>query len=363
MDWKELQFWLGWNRVPGVGATRFYKLLQAFGSMEEAWSGSTAELTAVIGAKAVGGLEKLKASDWDGEQELEHLQRYGFKVFCQVDAAYPPNLKKIPDPPPVLYCWGTLEYGDDLAVALVGTRNPSPLGICHARDLSAQLIRQGFTVVSGMARGIDTAAHYGALEAGGRTLAVLGCGLDVVYPPENKELMRQIAGQGAVLTQYPLGTRPLAANFPARNRIISGLSLGVAVIEATEDSGSLITADFALEQGREVFAMPGTIENEGSKGPHKLIRQGAKLIESYRDILEELALPQQSPEETGPTCVIGLSDLEAKIYAVLNREPAHINQIQRQSGLSAAQVNQGLTQLELKGVAKRFPGQLYLKVQ
>ncbi|HEY8464799.1 MAG TPA: DNA-processing protein DprA [Bacillota bacterium] len=360
MHETELEYWLAWNQVPGVGPSRFYKLQREFGSMKQAWLAKAEELELLIGAKAVAGWRKVKRH-WDGQNEFARLERYHFKVYCYPDVAYPANLKQIPDPPPVLYCWGGLEYRDQVAVAVVGTRNPTPVGSFHARELGAQLSRQGLTVVSGMARGIDSFAHQGALETGGRTIAVLGCGLDVVYPPENRKLMESIAGQGAVISEYPLGTPPLAGNFPARNRIISGLSLGVVVVEAARDSGSLITADLALEQGREVFAVPGNIENEGSRGPHKLIREGAVLVENYQDILAELAIPQLNRDELGTVQTSDLTDLEARVYAVLDREPVHIDQIQRKAALTAAEVNFTLTQLELKGIAKRFPGQLYLR--
>lgn len=362
MHESELVYWLAWNRVPGVGATRFYKLLEVFGSMKQAWSAKTEQLERVIGAKAVSGWLKVK-NGWNGEAELALLERSQLQVLCRNDAAYPDNLKNIALPPPVLYCRGSLKPEDVRAVALVGTRHPTPAGANHARKLACQLSSQGITIVSGLARGIDSCAHRGALEAGGRTIAVLGCGLDVVYPPENRELMEKIAEQGGVITEYPLGTKPLAGNFPARNRIISGLSLGVVVVEATEDSGSLITADFAADQGREVFAIPGNIDNEGSKGPHKLIREGAILVESYRDILEELKLPQLNPVKVNTDVAMKLDDLEAQVYAVLGHEPLHINEIQRQTVLSVAQVNFVLTQMELKGIAQRFPGQLYKRAK
>ena len=359
---SELVYWLAWNRVPGVGATRFYKLLEVFGSMKQAWSAKPEQLQRVVGAKAVSGWLKVK-NGWDGEAELAQLERNQLQVFCRNDAAYPDNLKNIALPPPVLYCRGSLKPEDVNAVAVVGTRHPTPVGANHARKLAYQLSSQGITIVSGLARGIDSWAHRGALEAGGRTVAVLGCGLDVVYPPENRELMEEIAAQGAVITEYPLGTKPLAGNFPARNRIISGLSLGVVVVEATADSGSLITADFAADQGREVFAMPGNVDNEGSKGPHKLIREGAVLVESYRDILEELKLPEVNPVKGDPGLAMELDELEAQVYTVLGHEPLHINEIQRQTALAAAQVSFVLTQMELKGIAKRFPGQLYLRAR
>jgi DNA processing protein len=358
----ELRAWLAWNRVPGIGPARFYKLWKKFGSMADAWREAPERLQPLIGAKAVAGWNQAKNNN-TGSGELELICNNNFRVYCYADPDYPANLKKIPDPPPVLYCWGRFEHGDDVAVAIVGTRRPSPLGIFHARQLSGQLSRQGLTIVSGMARGIDSEAHGGALEAGGRTVAVLGCGLNVVYPPENGQLMAEIARRGAVVSEYPLGTQPVAGNFPARNRIISGLSLGVVVVEAAHDSGSLITADFAADQGRDVFAIPGNIEHEGSKGPHKLIREGAKLVEDYRDILEELAIPPLAPAEINAALTGQMNPLEQKVYEVLTREPVHVNQIQRRAELAAAQVNYVLTQLELKGVVKRFPGQLYLKVK
>jgi DNA processing protein len=358
----ELRAWLAWNRVPGIGAARFYKLREEFGRMTEAWTAKPERLLPLIGVKALDAWQKIKNS-WDSGAELEQVRRNNFRIYCYSDPEYPAELKRISDPPPVLYCRGSLEYGDEAAVAIVGTRRPTPMGAFHARQLSYQLCKQGLTIVSGMARGIDSEAHQGALEAGGRTIAVLGCGLDVVYPRENERLMAQIAGQGAIVTEFSLGTPPLAGNFPARNRIISGLSLGVAVVEATNDSGSLITADFAMEQGREVFAIPGNVESEGSKGPHKLIRQGAKLVEDYRDILAELAIPHLAQAEINAAQLEHLDELEQQVYTVLTREPAHVNEIQRKTELAAAQVNFVLTQLELKGTVKRFPGQLYLKVK
>lgn len=362
MESEELKYWLWWNRVPGVGPTRFYKLLEIFGCMKNAWLAEESRLEPVIGAKALAGYKEIR-SNWDPDLELKKAEHFGFRIFCFTDADYPSNLKRISDPPPVLYGWGNFDYGDDIAVAIVGTRNPTPLGAFTAKDLAAQLCYQGLTIVSGMARGIDSEAHRGALEANGRTIAVLGSGLDRPYPQENEPLMEKIAKQGMVLSEFPLGTEPYAKNFPARNRIISGLSLGVVVVEATQDSGSLITAGFALEQGREVFAVPGNIENDRSKGPHKLIRQGAKLVENYRDILSELAIPQLSQGEIQAADTAGLSELERKVIAVMKREPLHIDQILRLAALAPAQVSATLLQLELRGLVKRYPGQLYLRVK
>lgn len=362
MDSQELRYWLAWNRVPGVGPARFYKLLEEFGSMADAWEASAQSLQPLIGEKVLKDWRDTRAQ-FDVDAELRQVANQGFRLYCFTDPDYPALLKKIADPPPVLYCRGHFEYGDDVAVAVVGTRNPTPLGAFHGKELASQLSAQGLTIVSGMARGIDSEAHRGALEGGGRTIAVLGSGLDVCYPRENRELMDKIAARGGVISEFPLGTQPLAKNFPARNRIISGLSLGVVVVEATDDSGSLITAEFALEQGRDVFAMPGNIDNEGSKGPHKLIRQGAKLVETYRDILDDLALPYLAMEEIRSAGTEGLTPAEAQVYQNLTREPVHIDGITRATGLGTAQVNSVLIQLELKGLVKNFPGQLYLKVR
>ncbi len=362
MESEELKHWLWWNRIPGIGPTRFYKLLDEFGNMRDAWLAGESKLEPIIGAKALMGYKTTRA-EWDPDLELKKADHFGFRIYCFPDSDYPANLKKISDPPPVLYGWGNFEDGDDIAVAIVGTRNPTPMGAFTAKDLASQLSYQGLTIVSGMARGIDSEAHRGALEASGRTIAVLGSGLDMPYPIENEPLMEKISRKGIVISEFPLGTEPYAKNFPARNRIISGLSLGVVVVEAAQDSGSLITAGFALDQGRDVFAVPGNIENDRSKGPHKLIRQGAKLVENYQDILSELAIPQLTRAEIQAADKQGLNELEQKIIAVMSREPLHIDQILRLAALAPAQVSSTLIHLELRGLVKRYPGQLYLRVK
>ena len=362
MEQEELKYWLWWNRVPGIGSARFFRLLEEFGSMKEAWHKPAGELKALIGEKVYGNLQEISNS-WDPEAELKKVATHQFKIYCFPDPDYPPMLKKIPDPPSVLYAAGSFKYGDDIAVAIVGTRNPTPMGANNARDLATQLSYQGLTIISGLARGIDSEAHRGAIAANGRTVAVLGCGLDIAYPPENEALMQRVAEHGAVISEFPLETEPFAKNFPARNRIISGLSLGVVVVEATSDSGSLITAGFALEQGREVFAVPGNVGCDVSKGPHMLIRQGAKLVEDCQDILNELAIPQLSAGEISTAREEILDPLEQKVISVMSREPLHIDQILRKSGLASAEVNSVLLQLELREVVKRFPGQLYLRMK
>src|SRR5881296_4156551 len=290
------------------------------------------------------------------------------------DERYPELLRAIYDPPPVLYCDGSVEPGDRQAVAIVGSRQATPYGRRITETLAGELSALGFTILSGFARGIDAAAHRAALAAGGRTIAVLGCGLDVDYPSGHASLRTEIAGSGAVLTEFAPGTAPFATNFPRRNRIISGLALGVVVVEAAEDSGSLITARLALEQGREVFAVPGPIDAPTSQGPHGLLKQGAKLVETVDDIVEEL-LPQLETMRTPlsqDSMVTGagkrrsfapkppdLSPEEQVVLRVMGREPRHLDDLTEQSHLPAAEVARILLGLELKALVHQLPGQQY----
>jgi len=298
----------------------------------------------------------------------------GVATLDLADEHYPAWLRAIPDPPPVLYCDGSLEPGDRQAVAIVGSRQATPYGLRVTDALARELSALGFTIVSGFARGIDAAAHRAALASGGRTVAVLGCGLDVDYPSGHASLRTEIAGSGAVLTEFAPGTAPFATNFPRRNRIISGLALGVVVVEAAEDSGSLITARLALEQGREVFAVPGPIDAPTSRGPHGLLKQGAKLVETVNDIVEEL-LPQLETMRTPlsqdfvATGAGGrrpfapkppdLSPEEQVVFRVIGREPLHLDDLTEQSRLSAAEVARILLGLELKALVHQLPGQQY----
>ncbi len=298
----------------------------------------------------------------------------GVATLDLADEHYPAWLRAIPDPPPVLYCDGSLEPGDRQAVAIVGSRQATPYGFRVTDALARELSRLGFTIVSGFARGIDAAAHRAALASGGRTVAVLGCGLDVDYPSGHASLRTEISGSGAVLTEFAPGTAPFATNFPRRNRIISGLALGVVVVEAAEDSGSLITARLALEQGREVFAVPGPIDAPTSRGPHGLLKQGAKLVETVDDIVEEL-LPQLETMRTplsqdfvatgagrrrpfAPK-PLDLSPEEQVVLRVIGREPRHLDDLTEQSRLSAAEVARILLGLELKALVHQLPGQQY----
>lgn len=340
------------------------QLLEHFGTARAAWQASRASLEAAgIGPHAAELLHKARAAV-DPDAEMQKIEREKIGVLLRPMPDYPRLLAKIPDAPPVLFIRGRIVPEDEVAVAVVGTRTASPGGIAAAESLAASLSSQGVTIVSGMARGIDTAAHRGALTAGGRTIAVLGSGLDVVYPPENNGLFEEISGHGAVISEFALGTGPLQMNFPARNRIISGLSLGVVVVEAARDSGSLITAGHALEQGREVFAVPGPIGMEGSRGPHRLIKQGAKLVESARDILEELSLPFLSASEVSAVKTpADLSPEEQKVLSALGHEPRHVDLVVRDSGLASGTVGAALVMLEMKGLVKQWTGSLFSKVR
>lgn len=282
------------------------------------------------------------------------------------DAGYPKRLREIHTPPKVLYVNGTMLPEDDIAVALVGSRRASPYGLQTCERLAFELASFGITVVSGMARGIDTVAHRGSLRAKGRTIAVLGSGHAHIYPPENRKLYQEISASGAVITEYEDDTPPVAGNFPRRNRIISGLSLGVVVVEATKDSGALITANFALEQGREVFAVPGKVDSPTSRGTNEMINEGARLVQSAADIIEELNITQQragagSPEG-GRGVKARLGGNEAKVFALMSSEPMNVDEIlEKADGVSAQELSKALLSLELKRVIARLPGDQYVR--
>ncbi|MGO9311393.1 MAG: DNA-processing protein DprA [Syntrophobacteraceae bacterium] len=327
----------------------------------------------------------------DPESEWTRIKKNNFMLICIGDDDYPSNLLKIPDPPAVLFSSGALMARDLVSIAVVGSRYASPAGIIFAEKLTSDLARNGVAVVSGFAVGIDSAAHRGALKAGGRTLAVLGCGLDMEYPAVNADLRQAIARSGALLTEFPLGTPPVPGNFPSRNRIISGLSLGVVVVEAAERSGSLITARFALEQGREVFAVPGVAQSMRSKGAHRLLRQGAKLVESVEDVLEEirpLIRPAQSArsgkqgagskEQSGRSPVVSsppfskggwgdkggfekpASPEETMLLRVLDKVPKHIDEIAQEANLPVQRTAAMLLELELRGLVSQLPGKYFI---
>jgi DNA processing protein len=356
--------WLGLKTVPGVGNRLFLHLIQHFGGPAEVFSASRQELLQVEGvndrlASVIHGYKIPK----EVQEDQALAQENGVRIITFSDPDYPTLLRHIHDPPPVLYVYGEL-HPDSLNIAIVGSRNATSYGRTATERLSDGLAQRGFTVVSGMARGIDAAAHIGALAAGGKTIAVLGCGLDTVYPAENKSLFYRIAKSGAVISEFPFLTPPEAHNFPVRNRIISGLALGTVIVEATHKSGSLITARLAAEQGREVFAVPGSITSFKSMGTHRLIKQGAKLVEHVDDIIEELNIARPIPSiaaKEEPT--ISLTPEEKKIIDELSPYPVHIDRLVRHLSLSAAQVSSLLLQLELKGLVTQSPGKLFARCE
>jgi DNA processing protein len=357
--------WIALGRIKRLGGMTFKLLAARFGEAGNVFGASRAELASVEGVDADVVERLLNFSEWgDVDEDLRRASDAGAAIITFNDAKYPARLRTIADPPPVLYVKGELCAGDSNAVAVVGSRSASEYGRRVAHELCRGLTAVGFTVVSGMARGIDGAAHEAALDAGGRTLAVLGSGVDRPYPPEHEGLYHRIGLQGAVISELPMRTPPLAFNFPARNRLISGLSLGVVVVEATEKSGSLITASLALEQGREVFAVPGEVGSSRSRGTHRLIRQGAKLVETVQDIIEEIA-PQLTPgvSAAAPANQRALPErasAEARtIFALIQQRSIHVDEVIERSGFTAAKVSEILLQLELAGYLKQLPGNRY----
>ena len=356
--------WIALSRVKGLGCVSFKKLAAHFTDPTQAFSASAAELAKVpeLDHDVIDAL--LNFSQWEevGE-ELRRVEKAGANIVPFADPNYPARLRMIPDPSPVLYVKGKIAASDEKAVAVVGSRSASDYGRRVARDLCRGLVSLGFTVVSGMALGIDGAAHEAALSAGGRTIAVLGSGVDRVYPPDHDRLYRRICESGAVVSELPMGTRPMAYHFPARNRLISGLSLGVVVVEATEKSGSLITAAVALEQGREVFAVPGEVGSSRSRGAHRLIRQGAKLVETVDDILEEIA-PQLLPRRgDGPKEAKQLPESAGgearKVFGLLQERTLQIDEVIEATGFTPAKVSEILLGLELQGYLRQLPGNKY----
>jgi DNA processing protein len=355
---EELQYWVGFSLISGIGRVRFSQLENYFGNLSNAWKAGPAELKQA-------GLDRgaIKAiTIWRPkislEAEMEKIERYRVKVLTCRSPDYPSRLKEIYDYPPVIYVRGSLLPEDEWCVAVVGTRRASVYGRQVTEELVTDLARNKITIVSGLAKGIDTVAHRTALETGGRSLAVFACGLDTVYPAENAELARRLIQQGALISEYPLGVKPRADNFPRRNRILSGLSLGVLVVEAGESSGAMITAHLATEQNREVFAIPGSILSPASKGTNQLIQEGAKLVRDYTDILEELNLTAVA-QQLEMKEMLPASDTEAALLKQLSAEPSHIDDICRSSGLPASTVSSTLTMMELKGLVKQVGGMNY----
>ncbi|MEW6297998.1 MAG: DNA-processing protein DprA [Thermodesulfobacteriota bacterium] len=354
-DWR---YWLALKLVRGVGNVTYRELLERFRSPQAALAAAPAALAAAgvhpEVARAIRTFDQ-----WDAvETELQKIRRAGVRLVTRADAEYPVNLTHLHDPPPFLYVRGAFAPSDRIAIAVVGSRFASAYGRGVARELARGLAEKGVTIVSGLARGIDAEAHRAALAAGGRTIAVLGSGLDVIYPNEHRTLAEEMPASGAVVSEFPLGSKPDAAHFPYRNRVISGLALGTVVVEATDKSGSLITARCALEQNREVFAVPGNITSGRSRGPHRLIKDGAKLVEGIDDILSEIApaLAATRPAAQDVAPPVPFTPQEAALMGLFDGDPLHVDVLITRSGLSAARVLELLLGLELKGVITQLPG-------
>ncbi len=359
-DQQDLRYWLALHRAPQIGTQRFHKLLASYASPAEVFHARPEELRAA-GISPVS-IDYLRQPDWTAvDRDMDWLSQPGNHVVHFHDAAYPPLLKQIADPPALLFVCGDSDYLAQPQLAIVGSRNPTHTGQALAREFAAHLASFGLTITSGLAIGIDAAAHQGAIEAGGATLAVTGTGLDRVYPARHRDLAHRVAENGALVTEFPPGTAPLAANFPRRNRLISGLSLGTLVVEAALRSGSLITARSALEQGREVFAIPGSIHNPLARGCHALIRDGAKLVETGDHILEELAsqinarpppdgrratvpMPCGQPQQAGE-----LSAEYRQLLEFIEHDAVSVDQLVERSGLTPEEVSSMLLVLELDG--------------
>ena len=373
---EDLSSWFELRSVKGVGPATFSHLVQKFGS-PRAVRGTTTEELMAQGGVSLAVAERIHQQPNPDTQraidrELQALENEKAISICTIlDARYPSRLKTIPDPPPLLYVTGQLEEADDHAIAVVGSRNATPGGKVFTRTLSQELASAGFTVVSGLARGVDQAAHRGALDSSsGRTIAVLGCGIDRTYPPEHKTLREHIERHGAILSEFSLGAEPHSHHFPQRNRVISGLSLGVVVTEAAEQSGSLITTRFALEYNREVFAVPGAVTNKMVRGTHQLIKQGAKLVESIDDILVEIIpllkgqfldrVNRQKPDERRKSSNV-LSEQEEVVYRQMSLDPISLEDLLSQGCGDTSEVMGVLLSLEMKGLIQRTAGSQYIR--
>lgn len=364
--WSDKRYaWLAMYMIEGLGNIALKNLLDRFGSPERISQASMSELMEVDGVrKEVARAILEKRYYGDPSMELKKLERCGARIITYSDPTYPSELREIYDPPMLLFVKGRDIPSNLSFVSLVGSRSATHYGLKAAEKIGQGLARRGLGVVSGMARGIDSAAHWGCLTGKGFTIAVLGTGIDIIYPASNTKLFRQISDKGAVISEFPLGTAPVPANFPIRNRIISGLSKGVVVVEATKNSGSLITASLALEQGRDVFAVPGSIDSFKSTGCHFLIKQGARLIETSDDVLEDLGLnyPYTPKTDTFKEKPLPLMDeTEKAIYEIIGDYPIHIDNISRKGNMESGLVSSTLMRMELKGIVKQLPGKMFVR--
>ncbi len=351
------------------GPVRFARLVARFGSAAGAFAAPERDWASVegIGGEAAAHRRALSQMVAGLEREKSRATRAGARWITALDAEYPASFRELRDAPPVLYLWGSLKPVDSVSVALVGTRHPSPYGRAAAERLARELTQAGVPVVSGLARGIDTAAHTAALEAGGRTIGILGSGLAAFYPRENRRLAERMAASGAVVTEFPLDAPPDASHFPRRNRLIAALALGTVVVEAREKSGALITAHLAAEQGKDVFAVPGSIFSPGSRGPHRLLNEGARLVESAEDLLGEirplveLVHAGRALSKVPADGAAELSPEARRLLAALDLDPAGIDAVARRSGLPIQEVTVSLLTLELAGFARQLPGKQFVR--
>lgn len=355
-------YWVGFNLVKGIGAVRLRNLIQHFGDVETAWHASPQEMRAAgLGPKLIETMQQVRAGV-SLELVWERVHSLGIQVLTWEDEAYPRRLKEIDQPPPVLYLRDDLQPEDEWAVAIVGTRGITAYGRQVTAEIASVLARRGVTVISGLARGVDAEAHKAALNAGGRTLAVLGSGVDQIYPPEHRQLAGQIIASGALMSDYAPGTPPDGVNFPPRNRIISGLSMAVIVIEAGERSGALITAEFAADQGREVFAVPGNINAPKSVGCNRLIHQGARPLLTPEDVLESLDLASFQQQRVA-RAVLPKDEVEARLLSVLTREPMHVDDIRARVDMPIEKVSATLALMELKGMVRQLGGMNFVAIR
>ncbi len=375
---ENIESWLRLIRAEGVGPVTFRRLLEHFGDFDRIFGASAVQLEKVekVGRVTAERIARTRMN-YDARKEMEQAARQGVCMIHWDDRRYPPPLKGIDDPPPVLYVKGALKRSDCLAIGIVGSRRCTHYGLEQAERFSHLLAAAGLTIVSGLARGIDSAAHRGALSASGRTIAVQGCGLANCFPPENQKVFDKIAENGAVISELPLMYEPLSENFPGRNRIIAGLSMGVLVVEAAPRSGALITAKAALEYNREVMAIPGRIDNPTSKGPHELIKQGARLIDSVEEIMDTLGIighglkehvsgraAQTQKDVEAPLFDISrmnLSESEQAVLAVMDSQPLGAEEVIVAADRPAGAVQSALISLQLKGLLKQLPGNLYVR--
>ncbi len=359
---SKIKYWVGFNVIPGIGRAKFGRLLEYFGDLHEAWDADASELKAAgLEPKSVQAIVNRRPTI-DLDSEMEKLDRYKVKALIQDDPSYPARLKEIYDAPPVFYVRGALMPDEKWSLAVVGSRRATSYGREVTERLVTDLVRNKVTIVSGLARGIDTVAHRTALATDGKTIAVLASGLDIIYPAENQRLAQEIIEHGVLVSDYPLGTKPKPEHFPRRNRIMSGLSLGTLVIEATEKSGALITARMALEQDREVFAVPGSILSAASKGSNLLIHDGAKTVLDVADILEELNL-STIPQQLELTELLPENDIESLLIKHLSEGPVHIDELCRSSSLPISTVSSALTMMELKGMVNQLGAMNYVAVR